>query len=244
MEQTAIEWANSTINFHMGCTKVSSECEKCYMYRLMPRFGKDPYKVTRMNFDNIKRNLTKWLPSRIFVDSMSDFWHKDIDDDTISECFGIMDSFQKHQFLILTKRAERMEHYIEQALMEDYRPPKNVWFGVSCGISKTKDRVEILRNLTIENIKFVSFEPLLEDLGYFDLTGIDWAIVGGESDPNPRQTKIEWVDNLFQLCKVQGVKFFFKQFGGSTKCKCHGAWGCRLYKGRTWDELPELEILA
>lgn len=243
-ESTGIEWADRTINFHMGCTKISPECEKCYMYRLMPIFGKDPYKVQQMSFKNIEKNLEKWSPSKIFVDSMSDFWHKDISDDTISECFEIMGKYPKHQFLVLTKRADRMNHYIRQASMEDHYPPRNIWFGVSCGVMKTKSRIEFLKDLPIPNIKFVSFEPLLENLGYLDLIGIDWAIVGGESDPNPRVTSLEWVTNIFNQCQGQQVKFFFKQWGGSKKCKCHNAWGCRVFEGRTWDEIPVNEMPA
>jgi protein gp37 len=244
VKDTSIEWADNTINFHMGCTKVSEECTKCYMYRLMTRFGKDPFTVKKMNFNNIIKNLEKWNPSRIFVDSMSDFWHKDITDETITECFEIMAKFPKHQFLVLTKRAERMHDYIYQAYLEDHFPPKNIWFGVSCGIMKSKNRIELLQTLPIENIKFVSFEPLLEDIGYVDLSEIDWAIVGGESDPKPRPTNKQWVANLFQLCKVQGVAFFLKQWGGSKKCDCHSAWGCRIYEGQTWDELPNIGIAA
>src|SRR3990167_318690 len=174
-ETTAIEWAEKTINFHMGCTKVSEECNKCYMYRLMPAFGKDPFKVQQMSFDNIVKNLKKWSPSRIFVDSMSDFWHKDISDDVISEAFGIMDTYSKHTYLILTKRADRMAAYIEQARQDDYdpEPPRNIWFGVSCGLMKTKNRIQSLKTMPCSNIKFVSFEPLLEDIGTLDLTGID-----------------------------------------------------------------------
>ena len=224
MKDTAIEWADNTINFYMGCTKVSEGCKNCYMYRLMPRFGKDPNFLNQMNFDNIMKNLKKWNPSRIFVNSMSDTFHERLSDYAITEMFTVMLMNPKHQYLILTKRIERAVEYLSKQKL-----PNNFWIGTSIENENHIDRIDHLREIKA-SVRFVSFEPLLGYVMNFNLTGINWVIVGGESDPKPRPMKDVWVANIFDECKARDIPFFFKQWGGSTKCKCHNAWGCRLIK--------------
>jgi len=239
LKETSIEWADSTINFFMGCTKVSEGCKNCYMYRLMPRFGKDPFKLNRMNFDNIEKNLTKWSPRTIFVNSMSDTFHEDISINDIWTMFRIMGFHQKHTFIVLTKRITRARLLV---WANDISIPDNVWLGTSVESQKYVSRIDELKQIKAKT-KFVSFEPLLGKI-YYDLTGINWAIVGGESDPNPRIIQHEWIDSIYHKCKELGIPFFFKQYGGSKKCNCHNAWGCRVYRGQLWDELPIKKVIA
>ena len=238
MKGTAIEWAENTINFYMGCTKVSEGCKNCYMFRDMPRFGKDPNILNHMSFDNIRKNLKKWKPSRIFVNSMSDTFHERLSDYAITEMFTIMLMNPQHQYLILTKRIERAVEFLNNQKL-----PDNFWIGTSVENERCVDRIEHLKKIKT-SIRFVSFEPLLDSVFMSLFNGIQWVIVGGESDKNPRPMKKEWVDNIFKECQERGIPFFFKQWGGSKKCKCHNAWGCRIYQDRTWDELPVCEVVV
>lgn len=232
MKNTSIEWAENTINFYMGCTKVSPGCTNCYMYRLMPRFGRDPNIINKMSFKNIEKNLKKWEASRIFVNSMSDTFHKDISDEEINDMFNLMKTYDKHQYLVLTKRIERAYEYFKGK-----KVPDNIWLGTSVESEKYLPRINHLRKIDAKT-KFISFEPLLNYVMNFNLENIQWVIVGGESDPNPRQMKGAWVDNIFDECQSRNIPFFFKQWGGKSKCPCHKAWGCRIYNDKTWDELP------
>ena len=238
MKDTAIEWAENTINFYMGCTKVSPGCQNCYMYRLMPRFGRDPNIVNKMKWKNIEKNLGKWNPSRIFVNSMSDTFHKDISDHDIDTMISIMESNPQHQYLILTKRIERAKEFFDGCKLGD-----NLWLGTSVESEKYTKRIDFLRHINAK-IKFVSFEPLLNEINKINLENIQWVIVGGESDPHPRGMKKAWVDKIFNECKSKNIPFFFKQWGGKSKCNCHKAWGCRLYENKTWNELPDEKKLS
>lgn len=227
-KQTNISWAISTLNLVMGCTKVSSECLLCYIYRLMPIWGKDPYKLHFLNLDAaIKR--VKTYGEIIFVNSFSDWLHKDIPDGEIDRWFDrIFTKFDK-QFLLLTKRADRLTDYFSNRYC-----PDNVWLGVSCGIKGGKKRIDILREIDCK-IHFVSFEPLLEDLGELHLENIQWAIIGGESDhKEPRPMQKEWVDNIIKQCREQGVAIWFKQWGGIGG---DGAGG-DVYEGKQIHEYP------
>lgn len=238
MKNTAIEWADNTINFFMGCTKVSEGCAKCYMYRLESRFGRDPTKVRKTNWKTIEANLRRWSPSRIFVNSMSDTFHKDISDADIYEMFHIMYENPKHTYIVLTKRIERAVQWFQGSNVGDH-----IWIGTSVESEKYLWRINKLRQINAKT-RFVSFEPLLSfiDIMNGDLEGIKWVIVGGESDSNPRPMLPIYVEPLLQMCKAKGISFFFKQWGGSSKCKCHNAWGCRILDGKTWDELPNMLV--
>ncbi len=166
-------------------------------------------------------------PQMIFVNSMSDLFHKDVPDDFIFDIFSTMQCAKQHQYQILTKRAERLAQLSCELPWE-----KNIWMGVTVESAEYKYRIDYLR-YTSAHIKFLSLEPLLNDMGELDLNEIDWVIVGGESGPGARPMKIEWVRNIRGQCLAQNVPFFFKQWGGVNKKKTG-----RLLDGRTWDKMP------
>jgi protein gp37 len=158
---------------------------------------------------------------------MSDLFHKDVPDDFIMDIFATMGKAEQHQFQVLTKRAERLA---ELSPVLPWR--ENIWMGVTVESADYKYRIDYLR-YTGANIKFLSLEPLLDDLGELNLNGIDWIIVGGESGPGARPMKIEWVRDIREQCTVQNVPFFFKQWGGINKKKAG-----RVLDGKTWDKMP------
>lgn len=233
----------TTVNLAYGCTKVSTECKYCYMYRLGGIFKFDPYRVeikaqTEQDaIKKIKQALRKdtsisWAKGKtiIFVNSMSDTFHELIPFDIIEQWFEAFKEFPDKQFLILTKRDKRMHEYCYD------RPiPDNCWMGVSCGIFKAKERIATLAQIDCK-IRFISFEPILEDLGYLGLHGIQWAIIGGESDyKEPRSMKKEWVDSIIKQCRYFHIPIWFKQWGGKGG---DGAGG-DLYEGKRIQEYPE-----
>jgi protein gp37 len=187
----------------------------------------------------LQEPLRRKKPTIYFVNSMSDLFHQSVPDSYIEQVMEVISRSTQHTFQLLTKRADRMAKYFKR-----YAPPKNAWIGVT--VEDVKDglaRIEALRRVDAR-IRFLSVEPLLEDLGEIDLTGIHWVIVGGESGPRARPMAREWVLKVQRQCKEQNVQFFFKQWGG---------WGAdgkrrpkkengRLLDGRTWDEMPELFI--
>jgi protein gp37 len=170
-------------------------------------------------------------PQRIFVNSMSDLFHKDVPLDYICQVFEVMRRAHWHRFQILTKRADRLaelDPYLEW--------PENVWMGVSVENSKHVDRIDDLRR-TGAKLRFLSLEPLLGPLRGLNLQGIDWVIVGGESGPGARPVQESWILEIRDQCQQAGVAFFFKQWGGQNKKKAG-----RLLDGRTWDEMPEVSV--
>lgn len=230
---SSIEWTESTWNPVTGCTKVSPGCAHCYAERMTRR-------LTAMGLENYKDGFTprmhphvlelplRWKKSQtIFVNSMSDLFHKDVSRDFILKTFDVMNQAHWHTFQVLTKRAERLA-----GLQGDLPWADNIWMGVSVENADYKRRIDFLRK-TKARVKFISFEPLLGDVGEVDLRGIDWAIVGGESGPGARPMDPQWVMGLRDQCLAQGVPFFFKQWGGVNKKK-----NGRLLEGRTWDEIP------
>jgi protein gp37 len=233
MKDTAIEWADNTINFFVGCTKVSSGCTNCYMFRLEKRWGRDPNVVRKTNWATIVSNLKKWNPSIIFVNSMSDTFHENIHTEEIIDMFKIMEQNPQHQFLILTKRIDRAAVFFHTR-----KVPENVWMGTSVENQYMRDRISTLKTID-SKIRFVSFEPLLGPIVLYKEDGlIDWAIIGGESGFQPRLPVQDWVENLLRDTKQLGIAVFFKQWGGNKKCECHNAWGCRTINGKTWNEMP------
>ena len=238
MKDTAIEWADNTINFFVGCTKVSEGCENCYMYRLEKRWGRDPTIVRMTNWATIEKNLKTWKPSRIFVNSMSDTFHIDIEHREVVEMFKMMEKYSQHTYIVLTKRIGRAAMFFKLNEV-----PDNVWIGTSIESEKHYMRANILKGIQAK-VKFISFEPLLSNVSRVDLTGIQWVIVGGESGSNSRKMHEADVDAIFSQAQAKGIPFFFKQWGkGLSKCKCHNAFGCRVYKGKTWDEVPKIESI-
>jgi protein gp37 len=241
MKDTAIEWADNTINFYVGCTKVSEGCKNCYMFRLEERFGRDPKVIRKTNWKTIESNLKNWPPSRIFVNSMSDTFHESLSYEQICEMFHVMLKYPNHQYMILTKRSGRA-----RIIFKEESLPNNFLLGVSVENNNHLGRIDDLLECDGVYNKFLSLEPLLGQVTPDrDLTPIKWVIVGGESDfSNPRLPKQEWIDEIKEWCDIFHIPFFFKQWGGKRKCECHKTWGCRVYKNQTWDELPKIEVVC
>ena len=233
MAQSTIEWTNATWNPVTGCTKVSSGCKHCYAERMAHRLKA----MGQPNYTNgfnltihqhmLERPLSWKKPSLIFVNSMSDLFHKDVPLDFIQQVFDVMRQASWHRFQILTKRSARL---LELEVHLDWS--SNVWMGVSVENENNQYRIDHLRQ-TGAQIKFLSLEPLLGPLPNLNLAGIDWVIVGGESGPGARALAPEWVINIRQQCLHDEVPFFFKQWGGIRKKK-----NGRLLEGRTWEQMP------
>lgn len=237
--QTGIEWTDSTWNPVSGCTKVSPGCDNCYAERIAERFRGTPDHPFEHGFDltlrphKLKGPLSWKRPRRIFVNSMSDLFHKDIPRPFIDQVFDTMETANWHVYQVLTKRSSLLRRYINERYAGSACPP-HIWLGVSVEDRRALVR---LRHLSRANaaIRFASFEPLLEDLGEIDLAGIHWAIVGGESGPRARPIDADWVRNIRDQCLTSRVAFFFKQWGGITS----KAGGNRLDK-RKWLEYPRM----
>jgi protein gp37 len=235
MAQSSIEWTEATWNPVTGCDKVSPGCARCYAEKLALRLramGQDNYKngfELTLQPHMLEKPLLWKKPQTIFVNSMSDLFHREIADEYILQVFDVMRRASWHQFQVLTKRADRLEEMNDQIAW-----PQNVWMGVSVESERYLHRIEHLRR-TNAVIKFLSLEPLLGPLPHLDLGGIDWVIVGGESGPGARPLQEQWVLEIKDLCAVRGVPFFFKQWGGVNKKRAG-----RLLMGRTWDEMPAL----
>nr|PZN02280.1 MAG: hypothetical protein DIU66_09985 [Bacillota bacterium] len=232
-----IEWTDATWNPVTGCTKISEGCRNCYaalMAKRLKAMGNPRYvngfNVT-LHHDLIDLPLKWKKPKRIFVNSMSDLYHKDVPDEFILRIFETMNKARHHIFQILTKRPERL---LEIAPKVTWTP--NIWQGVSVENEQVAYRIDLLRKVPA-SIRFLSLEPLLGPLDNLDLRGIHWVIVGGESGPGARPIKAEWVRSIRDQCREQGVAFFFKQWGGVHKYKTG-----RLLDGKTWDEFPTSAI--
>ena len=236
-QQSTIEWTDSTWNPVTGCTKLSAGCDRCYAERWSERFRGVKGHPFESGFDLTLRpsrvgQPLEWRRSRmIFVNSMSDLFHKRIPVPFIADVFDTMERADWHVFQVLTKRSSLMRRFVNNRF-PDSSAPGHIWLGVSVENRQTLSRIEHLRK-TRSSLRFVSFEPLLEDLGDFDLSGIHWAIVGGESGPGARRMEASWVQSLREQCVDQGVAFFFKQWGGVQKKRAG-----RELDGRTWDEMP------
>lgn len=229
---TSIGWTDSTYNFVWGCTKVSPGCANCYMYRYSERTGRDPFKVEltkQGQKGNVREQLMK-LGRRVFINDMSDTFHKDIDDWHIEQWLDIMASLPEHQFQLLTKRADRMLDFFKTR-----QCPRNVWLGVSVESEEYLNRIDYLR-LIDAPVRYISFEPLLGPIIKPNLTGIHWIIIGGESGDNPRFMQIGWAQNLIDYTRANypDCKIFFKQVGGKGR---DGAGGC-LINGQEIKEFP------
>lgn len=244
---SAIEWTEATWNPVGGCTIISPGCTNCYAMRLAKRLesmGQPKYAGTtrvsggrakwngRIVLDEKALEIPKaWKSGKIiFVNSMSDLFHENVPLQFIRRVFATMLATPHHTYQVLTKRADRVE-----ALSNDLPWPKNVWLGVSVENADYLWRVDHLRR-TKAKTKFLSLEPLLGPLDDIDLTGIDWAIAGGESGPGARPMEAKWVRTIRDQCTSAGVAFHFKQWGGTNKKKTG-----RVLDGRTWDELPRLK---
>ncbi|MCE6988047.1 DUF5131 family protein [Dyadobacter sp. CY323] len=238
MAKSSIEWTDVTWNPTTGCTKISDGCKFCYaeiMTRRLRAMGQEKYsqgfKVIKTHEDTLLGPYTWRSPKIVFVNSMSDLFHKDVPVDFIKKVFNVMNSNPQHIFQVLTKRSERLLELNSELNWTD-----NIWMGVSVESEKVVNRIDCLRE-TEAKIKFLSLEPLIGPLAGLNLSKIDWVIVGGESGFNPRPMRYEWVSEILDQCKRENVAFFFKQWGGKNK-KAAG----RLLDGRTYDEMPSLEL--
>lgn len=238
-----IEWTDATWNPVRGCTKISPGCKHCYAETFAERFRGVKGHPYEQGFDLrlVPEKLTEPLlwrsPKLVFVNSMSDLFHEGVPDEYIEIVCRVMATAKWHTFQVLTKRAERVRELLNGRL-RFAAEQRHIWWGVSVEDRKYGlPRIKHLQ-LAAARVRFLSIEPLLEDLGRFDLSGISWAIVGGESGPGARPMRKEWVLSLRDQCHHSRVPFFFKQWGGVRK-KRNG----RLLEGRTHDEYPA-RILA
>lgn len=232
-QNSKIEWTGSTWNPVTGCTKVSIGCKNCYAERMARRLQAmgnanyiNGFRVT-LHPHVLEKPLSWKHPRTIFVNSMSDLFHKDVTPAFISKVFSVMRDASQHTFQVLTKRSSRM-----LKLYPKLHWGPNVWMGVTVENADCTFRIDDLRQ-TGAAVKFLSIEPLLGPIPDIDLAGIDWVIVGGESGPKSRPVKPEWITEIRDQCLAANVSFFFKQWGGINKKKTG-----RTLDGRTWDQMP------
>lgn len=237
-QESSIEWTDATWNPVRGCTKISPGCAHCYAETFAERFRGVPGHAYELGFDlRIVRDKLeeplKWKrPRFIFVNSMSDLFHKDVPEEYVVDTCEVMRRADWHVYQVLTKRSARLRE-LTAAALHPFRDLRHIWWGVSVEDRKYGiPRIDDLRNAPVA-MRFLSVEPLLEDLGEIDLDGIQWVIVGGESGRNARPMRAEWVTSIRDQCLAANVPFFFKQWGGVNK-KRNG----RLLEGRTWDQMP------
>ena len=236
-QRTEIEWTDATWNPVTGCTKIGPGCDNCYAARFAERWRGIEGHPYQQGFD-----LRQW-PSRldqpkvwrksrmIFVNSMSDLFHKKVERSYINLVFDTMESANWHVYQVLTKRSSLMRNYVRYRY-GDSEVPRHIWLGVSVESQSHTSRIGHLRHINSPG-RFVSFEPLLGPIESVDLSGVAWAIVGGESGPGARPMKEEWAIELRDLCRHSRVAFFFKQWGG-VRPKSGG----RLLEGVEWNEFP------
>ena len=240
--KSRIEWTEQTWNPAVGCTKVSPGCAHCYaelMARRLQAMGvhgyDDGFALTLLP-ERLDEPLRRKRPTIYFVNSMSDLFHEEIPDVYIRNVFHVIEQAPQHTFQILTKRAERMAKFLD-----GFPVPRNAWLGVTVeNRAHGLPRIGFLRQVEAR-IRFLSMEPLLEDLGEIDLAGIHWVIVGGESGPMARPMYPAWASSIRRQCDAQQIAFFFKQWGGwgaDGKKRAKKQNG-RLLEGKTWDGVPD-----
>ena len=231
--KSSIEWTESTWNPVTGCTKISTGCKHCYAERMAKRLHamgqpnyRNGFKVTC--HPDVLGTPLKWRkPQMIFVNSMSDLFHKAVPAQFIDELFFTMNEARWHTFQVLTKRAGRLEQ-----LASRFKWTSNIWMGVTVETADHVGRIDHLRNVPAA-VRFLSLEPLLGPLPHLNLDKVDWVIVGGESGPGARPMNPEWVTDLRDQCLKADVPFFFKQWGGVQKKKAG-----RLLEKKTWNQMP------
>jgi len=239
--RTLIEWTEQTWNPTTGCTKISPGCKHCYaelMALRLQAMGTPGYE-NGFNLSlmpaRLPQPLSRKKPTMYFVNSMSDLFHEDIPFEYLDKVFSIVHETKRHTYQILTKRADRMSDYFR-----DREVPANAWLGVTV---ENKEygltRIRKLQNIKA-SVRFLSCEPLLEDLGILDITSINWVIVGGESGPNARPMKESWVLSIKDQCERNNIAFFFKQWGawGVDGIKRNKRTNGRQLIGKTWDQYP------
>lgn len=224
-----------------GCTKVSAGCKNCYALTMAKRLQamgvrgyENGFEVSLLP-DRLQQPLKRVKPTKYFVNSMSDLFHESVPDEFVDSVFEVIARAPHHVFQILTKRHKRLHQYFRTREV-----PSNAWLGVSVENRRHGlPRIDYLRTIEAK-VRFLSIEPLLEDLGWFDLEGMHWVIVGGESGPNARPMKREWVDRIQEQCEVASIPFFFKQWGAhgvDGKRRSKKANG-RTYRNQIWNNMP------
>ena len=237
-DNSAIEWTDATWNPVTGCTKISAGCDNCYAERFAERFRGVAGHPFAMGFDltlrpeRIEQPLDWRRPRMIFVNSMSDLFHKRVPTEFVDRVFDTMERADWHVFQLLTKRSSRLRDYANRRY-RDRPAPAHVWLGVSVEDGGKLSRVRHLKDANAR-VRFLSIEPLLGPVGHLDLGGIHWVIVGGESGPKARPIREEWACDIRDQCTAQGVPFFFKQWGGLRPKS-----GGRLLDGVEWNERPD-----
>ena len=246
MKTTKIEWTEATWNPSVGCSKVTAGCKNCYaevMARRLQAMGTVGYE-NGFEFSILPDRLTQPMsikkPTKFFVNSMSDLFHEEMPFDYLDLVFDTIRQTPQHHYQVLTKRERVLQDYFSTR-----KVPANVWLGVTVEHADTKNRIDVLRNIEAA-IRFISIEPLIDDVGKLDLKGIHWVIVGGESGVSARPMEPEWADNIQKQCAKQKVAFFFKQWGtwgedGVKRSKKEN--GSKLF-GREWKEEPEYEFFC
>lgn len=236
---TTIEWTDATWNPVTGCTKISPGCDHCYAERFSERFRGTRGHPFETGFDltlrpeRLEQPLRWREPRMIFVNSMSDLFHKEIPKEFIARVFHTMERASWHTFQVLTKRSSLMRNFLRMRYGSG-RGPLHMWFGVSVEDGSRASRIRHLREAPA-GVRFLSIEPLIGPVGTLDLTDLDWVIVGGESGPGARPMQAEWVRDIRDQCIAAGVAFFFKQWGGLRPKS-----GGRELDGREWNEFPEV----
>lgn len=240
MKYSKIEWTEATWNPTTGCDKVSAGCKFCYAETMAKRLKamgtpgyENGFKFSLMP-NRLELPLNIKRPTKFFVNSMSDLFHEKMPYEYLDKIFSIIQQTPRHNYQILTKRENVLNDYFKTRNL-----PENVWLGVTVESAKFKNRIDILREIPA-NIKFLSIEPLIEDVGDLDLTNIDWVIVGGESGSKARPMDPNWAIKIQKQCDEQNVKFFFKQWGtwGADGVKRSKKANGRILLGKEWNEEP------
>jgi len=240
-DNSTIEWTDATWNPVRGCTKISPGCKHCYAERFAERFRGVQRHAFEQGFDLrlVPEKLAeplKWgTPRKVFVNSMSDLFHDGVPEAYIRQVCEVMRKADWHTFQVLTKRSERLRNLLNGPLSE-FAILSNIWWGVSVEDRRFGlPRIDHLRQVQGATMRWLSVEPLLEDLGRFSLEGIGWVVVGGESGPGARPIDADWVRRIQVQCGDQSVPFFFKQWGGVFKKKTG-----RELDGQTFDDYPKV----
>lgn len=240
-QNSDIEWTDATWNPVTGCTKISAGCDNCYAERFAERFRDVKGHPFETGFDltlrpaRLLQPLAWKKPRMIFVNSMSDLFHKDIPPGYVDQVFDTMEAAHWHTFQVLTKRSSRLKSYVNKRY-KDSAAPANIWLGVSVEDGSKKSRIKHLTD-TRATVRFLSLEPLIGPMGELDLSAMHWVIVGGESGPRHRPIEEAWVTDIRDQCTKAKVAFFFKQWGG-FRPKENG----RELEGYVWDEYPHEEL--
>jgi protein gp37 len=238
-DTTTIEWTDATWNPVTGCTKISAGCDHCYAERFSERFRDTPGHPFENGFDltlrpeRLEQPLRWRAPRMIFVNSMSDLFHKEVPTAFIARVFDTMEQAHWHTFQVLTKRSSVMRNFL-RARYGSERGPHHMWFGVSVEDGARKSRIRHLQEAPA-GVRFLSIEPLIAPVGELDLLGIDWVIVGGESGPGARPMHPDWVRDIRDQCLAKRVAFFFKQWGGLRPKS-----GGRDLDNKKWSQFPKV----